>query len=322
IYLTLNMGTPASRGWGIPMATDIAFALGVLALLGARVPVGLKVFLTALAIVDDLIAVLVIALFYTSNLSWPHLLAALGALLLLVAVNQAHVRSLAVYLLLGVGLWVALLNSGVHATIAGVLVAMTIPARTRLDTKQFMQRTAASLKAFQEANASVSAGLTGPAHQAALQDLTTAAEQVQSPMQRLEHALHPWTAYVIVPIFALANAGVTLGESALQSLTSAVGLGIALGLVVGKQVGITLGAWAMVRVGLAALPEGVTWRHLYGVSWLGGIGFTMSLFIADLAFSNESVIAMAKVGILSASLVAGCTGWLLLRGLPSRLEPS
>jgi NhaA family Na+:H+ antiporter len=313
IYVAINAGGPGASGWGIPMATDIAFALGVLALLGRRAPLGLRIFLTALAIVDDLGAVLVIALFYTAQISWTALAVAACFLAALVTANLAHARHPAVYGLLGLGLWIAFLQSGVHATIAGVLLALTIPARTRVDTADFYNRAHAALHDFDRAGEEATNILTNAGQQAALEEIEALAEGVQTPLQRLEHALHPWVAFAIVPLFALANAGVSLGGDLGAALAGSVTLGVIAGLVVGKQVGVTLGAWLVVRLGLADLPEGTTWWHLYGASWLAGIGFTMSLFVGALAFGEGPLLDAAKLGILAASLVAGGVGWALLR---------
>ena len=317
IFVALNAGSSGIDGWGVPMATDIAFALGVLALLGDRVPLGLKVFLTALAIVDDLVAVLVIALFYTAEIEWVAL--GTGALFLvaLVAANGLHVRRPIVYALLGAGLWVAFLESGVHATIAGVVLAMTIPARTAIHPDEFLDRGRALLDAFERARGAGSDIRTNGAQQAAVQELEAACEEVETPLQRLEHALHPWVAFGIIPLFALANAGVDLGGSLGDAFTDRVTLGVVVGLVIGKQVGIMAFAWLATRTGMTALPAGVDWRQLYGASWLAGIGFTMSLFIADLAFAEASLLTSAKLGILAASVMAGVVGYVLLgRSLP------
>lgn len=312
-YAAMNTGRPGSAGWGIPMATDIAFALGILALLGKRAPLSLKVFLTALAIVDDIGAVLVIALFYTAEISYVNLALGGGFLIALVAANRAGVRHPLVYAVLSFGLWAAFLKSGVHATVAGVLAAMTIPARTRINSGEFLARGRFLLQKFEEAAAPGEGVLTNHRQRAAVQALETACQNAESPMQRLEHGLHPWVAWVIMPLFALANAGVSPGGELFTALADPVALGIIAGLVAGKQVGITLFAWLAVRARLAVLPEGLTWRHIYGVSWLGGIGFTMSLFIGGLAFGDTPLLTVAKVGILCASLVAGLVGWLLLR---------
>lgn len=315
IYAALNAGGPGSAGWGIPMATDIAFALGVLALLGDRVPTGLKVFLAALAIVDDIGAVLVIALFYTSEVSWAALGFA-GALLLLAAgANAVGVRRPAAYALIGLALWAAVLASGVHATVAGVLLAMTIPSRTRIDEDEFLLRARRSIGEFERGCGPGTTVLTNQVQQESLLTLEVLCEQAQAPLQRTERKLHGVVAFLIMPLFALANAGVRLGGGDFASaLSSPVMLGVLLGLVLGKPLGITLFSWAAVRMGIATLPSRVTWRMVHGAAWLGGIGFTMSLFVAGLAFPDlPALLAAAKLGILAASLGAGICGWMLLR---------
>ena len=315
IYAALNTGGPGSAGWGIPMATDIAFALGVLALLGDRVPAGLKVFLAALAIVDDIGAVLVIALFYTAGVNWTALGLA-GALLLLAAgANAAGVRRPSAYALLGLALWGAVLASGVHATVAGVLLAMAIPSRTRIDEDEFLRGARQSVDAFAGGCGPETTVLTNRQQQEALLTLETLCEQAQAPLQTTERKLHGIVAFFIMPLFALANAGVRLsGEELATALSSPVTLGVLLGLLVGKPVGITAFSWVAVRLGVATLPSRVTWRMVHGAAWLGGIGFTMSLFIAGLAFPGmPAQLAAAKLGILAASLAAGLCGWILLR---------
>lgn len=285
-YALFNQSGPGAAGWGIPMATDIAFALGVLALLGGRVPVSLKVFLCALAITDDIGAVLVIALFYTAQISWISL--GVGALFLaaLIAANRAGARHPLIYAVLGLGLWLAFLKSGIHATVAGVLLATTIPARDRAGSSAF------------------------PA-------------QSESPMLRFEHALMPWNKYVIMPVFALANAGVVLGAGATRSLVDPISLGVICGLVLGKPIGIVLFSWLATRIRVAAMLDGISWRQILGVGMLGGIGFTMSLFIANLAFGATPALETAKVGILAASLMSALVGAVVLvKGVRQRAAPS
>jgi NhaA family Na+:H+ antiporter len=314
IYVAINFGTDAVSGWGIPMATDIAFALGVLALLGRRAPLGLKVFLTALAIVDDILAVVVIALFYTSDVSWGALGVGAVFLVALVAANLGGVGKPLPYALLGIGLWLCFLESGVHATIAGVLLAMTVPASSFIDTEVFLKRSRGLLDRFEQAGErGGDPVLCNEERQGALHALNRANEDVEPPLQELEHALHPWVVFVIMPLFALANAGVLLGEDFTSTLLNPVSVGIVAGLLLGKQVGITLFAWLAVKSGMSEMPQGVTWLHIYGASWLGGIGFTMSLFISDLAFAEGSLLDVAKVGILTASLIAGIAGWSIIR---------
>ena len=313
VYVAFNAGTPELRGWGVPMATDIAFALGVLALLGSRVPSSLRVFLAALAIADDLGAVLVIALFYTDQLSVQSLLVAGMLLVIMFALNRAGVRSPIPYAVVGLALWFAVLQSGVHATVAGVLGATAIPARRRIVPSEFNATSQNLLEEFREDVREGEAELTTDQRDA-LYSLSLAIEAVETPGARLEHALHPWVSYFIMPVFALANAGVHLGSGAGAAMLSPVALGVALGLFLGKPVGVTFFAWLAVRIGWAALPEGVRWRHVGGVSILCGIGFTMSLFIATLAFPDPATLDVAKIGILGGSLLAGLGGWLSLAG--------
>ena len=312
LYIAVNGGTEGARGWGIPMATDIAFALGIMALLGRRVPLALKVFLVALAIVDDIGAVLVIAIFYTSELSWMHLGAGAVFLLLLLGANRAGFRHPLPYIVLGLGLWVTFLESGVHATVAGVLLALTIPSSIRMNTRDFLTQGRSFLDSFERAGVSTQKKHMQDGHRAAVYALESACEYVESPMQRLEHALYPWVTYVIMPVFGLANAGVVLSGDLGAAVTHSVSLGVILGLVVGKQVGITLFSWLAIRLGVASLPRGVSWRQLYGAAWLGGIGFTMSIFIANLAFGGTALLPIAKMSILLASITTGIAGWLIL----------
>jgi NhaA family Na+:H+ antiporter len=312
LYLAFNAGRAGAAGWGIPMATDIAFSLGVLALLGTRAPLRLKVFLTALAIVDDIGAILVIALFYNTGVNWVGLAVGAGFLLALIAANRASVRQPLVYALLGVGLWFAVLLSGVHATIAGVLVAMTIPAQARIQREEFFESGQQLLDMFAEAEGTRGGRFISEEQQAVVRTLEQTCEQVETPLQRLERTLHPWIAFGVVPLFALANAGVSLETDFLRALTRPVGLGVLIGLVVGKQLGIIGFAWLVVKGHLAALPTGVTWRQLYGVGWLAGIGFTISLFIANLAFTDPELVVQAKVGILVAAVLSGGIGWAWL----------
>jgi NhaA family Na+:H+ antiporter len=311
VYVAFNAGTPELRGWGVPMATDIAFALGVLALLGSRVPSSLRVFLAALAIADDLGAVLVIALFYTDQLSVQSLVIAGVLLVTMFVLNRAGVRSPIPYAVVGLLLWFAVLQSGVHATVAGVLAATAIPARRRIVPSAFNAKSQNLLEEFREDVREGETELTADQRDA-LYSLSLAIEGVETPGARLEHSLHPWVSYFIMPVFALANAGVLLGGGAGAAMLSPVALGVALGLLLGKPIGVTFFAWLAVRVGWAALPEDVRWRHVSGVSVLCGIGFTMSLFIATLAFPDPATLDVAKIGILGGSLLAGLGGWLSL----------
>ena len=268
IYVGVNAGdASALRGWAIPAATDIAFALGVLALLGSRVPVSLKLFLTAVAVIDDLGAILIIAIFYTAELNLPALLVAVAGLAVLTVCNRRNIVALWPYLLVGAGVWAAVLQSGVHATLAGVAVAMTVP--------------------------------------------------MKQPLERLEHALQPWIAFVVVPLFGFLNAGISFAGLSPAIATGGVPLGIAVGLFVGKQVGIFGACRLMVALRLAQLPHGASWRQVYGISLLCGIGFTMSLFIGGLAFGEGSALEDAvKVGVMAGSLLSALLGWLVLRTAP------
>ncbi|MDZ7632347.1 MAG: Na+/H+ antiporter NhaA [Gemmatimonadaceae bacterium] len=315
LYAAVNRGGAGVSGWGVPMATDIAFALGILALLGDRVPSSLRVFLAALAIADDLGAVLVIAVFYTASVSWSALAGAAATFGVLLVLNRLGARKPVVYALMGIVLWGFMLASGIHATIAGVLLAFTVPARTRIGEDQFVADAEASLAAFRAADAPGLTVISSREHQDALHDLEAATVAVQAPLQRMEHALHGVVAFVIMPVFALANAGVGLGAGVGSALRDPIAIGIMLGLLVGKPVGISLASFAAIRAGIADLPAGVTRSHVVGASVLAGIGFTMSLFIAGLAFRDPVLLDDAKIGVLAASIVAGLGGFLLLRSM-------
>jgi Na+:H+ antiporter, NhaA family len=318
LYAALNTGGDGASGWGVPMATDIAFALGVLALLGERVPNGLRVFLAALAIVDDIGAVLVIAFFYSGGIAMAPLAASAALLALAAVANAVGVRRPWAYGAIGLALLGAVAASGVHATVAGVLLAMTIPVRTRVDERAFLAGAQRALEDF-DAAAGVTTRdpettvLSNSEHHTAVEELETLCEFVQPPLIRLEHALHGVVAFGIMPLFALANAGVSLSADAMQLLARPIALGVILGLVLGKPLGIAGISWLAVRTGVASLPAGVSWSMIVGAGVLGGIGFTMALFIAGLAFSGPEGLEAAKLGILAASTVAGVAGWLLVR---------
>lgn len=319
LYILLNAGGPGEPGWGIPMATDIAFTLGILALLGSRAPLSLKVFVTALAIADDLGAVLVIALFYTSDISWIWLIIGAGIFIALIGLNRARIYEPWPYAVLGFGLWFAFLQSGIHPTIAGVLLATTIPTRNPPNTGALLAQCISVLDEFEDPISRQTRADDG--YQAAAQTLEVVADRMQSPAQRIEHVLHPWTTYLILPIFALANAGVHLRFD--MSLFGSISVGILLGLVIGKSLGITILSWVTIKLGLAELPSNVSWRQLFSVSWLAGIGFTMSLFIANAAFTNPELLDQAKIGIIIASVLAGVIGSaLMLTSSPTHAETS
>ena len=329
IYAALNAGGAGLRGWGIPMATDIAFALGVMALLGSRVPAALKIFLTSLAIVDDLGALLIIAVFYTDKVGFGYLGWAAALLVLLVVINLAGVRVRLPYLLVGLVVWYCFLKSGVHATIAGVLVALTIPGRTRVDRASYAAFAQQMLDRFRAEGTEGGLRWTTGVQQGALLALEDAGEKVETPLRSLEHALVPWVAFLILPVFALANAGVVIssGDGGTAPVwTNRVFFGVVLGLLLGKPLGVMLCSWLAVKVGLARLPAGVGWRQVHGAAWLSGIGFTMALFIANLAFKNDAeLLDVAKLGVLGASVLAGVIGLVILaratRGLRGEGAP-
>lgn len=315
IYLIFNAGGDATHGWAIPVATDIAFAVGVLALVGNRVPFSLKVFLLALAIADDLGGIVVIAVFYTEKISFE----ALGwVVVILLVINMFRiygVRTLNVYVVCGALLWVAMLKSGIHATIAGVLLAIFTPASSYYEPEGF-ERNARTLLDRLPAG-------TGQAaedqRQAILSEMEQLSRDSESPLDRLEHVLNPWVSFVIVPIFALANAGVVItGESISDAMGSSVTWGVMLGLILGKPLGIMIASWLAVRFGIATMPSGIVWRQMLGVALLGGVGFTVALFITELAFDSEVLINDAKMGILSGSFVAAIIGYLFLMLQPAK----
>jgi len=321
IYTAFNAGGEGAHGWGVPMATDIAFALGALAVLGRRIPEGLTLFLVALAIVDDLGALLVIALVYTASINTAGLaIAALFFAGLFVA-NRAGLRRAPIYLALGIGAWYGLLTSGVHATLAGVLSAMFVPARVRILPEAIagvIRRSGDAIEAHDDNGTGLA---MDPDRFAAISALGRVLEAAKSPLQRFEHMVHPWVAFGIVPVFALFNAGVAIDASAMRALASPVPLGIMAGLVIGKPAGVCVASWIAVKMGLAALPDGVSWRHVYGTAWLAGIGFTMALFISGLAFPGTGLEGQAKLGILVGSLVSAALGIGILLTASRRTEP-
>ena len=319
-FVFLNFGGDAARGWGIPMATDIAFALGVLAIFGKRVPLGLKVFLTALAIADDLGAVAVIALFYTEQINAWALAFAAVFLLILFPVVRLRVKRRGIVLVLMVVVWLAVFASGVHATIAGILLAMVIPVRPAVRPKEFIIEAEAYLDKAKNKIQSGSCIVTDREQLDAIESIHIRAENALPAGLMLEHALHPVQVWFILPLFALANAGVPLGGNVMEVLTSPLALGIIAGLVVGKPLGIALMSWLVVRSGKGSLPAGVTWGQVVGAGCLAGIGFTMSLFVSDLAFNDEALITAAKVGIIAASLTSGIIGYVLLNKALPRTE--
>ena len=308
LYYLINRGTPTAGGWGIPMATDIAFALAVLQLLGSRVPLGLKVFLTAVAIVDDLGAVLVIAGFYTQDLHLAYLYWALGTWGVLLLLNALNIPSLWLYLPLGGVLWYFMLESGVHATLAGVLLAIAVPSRISQNQPELLLLLDDRLRFLRDEAHGLDAD-----PRTISEELEHLAETISSPAQKLEQRLHSVVSFGIIPLFAFANTSLAVDTAVFGQLLSPLGLGIMAGLVLGKPLGIGALSWVAVRLGWASLPPNVSWRHLWGAGILGGIGFTMSLFITLLALGEHSEgEAVAKLAILLASLLAGTIGYLLL----------
>lgn len=313
IYYFFNPSGEMQSGWGVPMATDIAFALGILYLLGDRVPVSLKIFLTVLAIADDLGAVLVIAFFYTSDINMLSLLTGAGFMAVLIAANLLGVRNTLFYGIVGVGgLWLAFLMSGVHATIAAVLAAFTIPAKVRYSEMVFERKLNTLMKLFRRAAPSTSRTVTTEQLHL-LEKIRYISKQTYTPLQQLEHSMHPLVAFIIMPLFALANAGISLSAESLTNLGSSVTMGVFFGLLLGKFVGVVGAVALLTRLGIASLPPEFSTRHLLGVGLLAGIGFTMSLFIGELAFTQQIYIEEAKMGILLASLVAGLLGYFVIR---------
>ena len=314
LYTIFNIKGEGTNGWGIPMATDIAFVVGLMALLGPRIPLTLKIFVLALAIADDIGAVLVIAIFYTAEISITALVIAAIVLILLITLNKLGAKSLIPYTLLGIILWLAFLKSGIHATIAGVLLAFTIPASSRFNTNEFSERVKKLIKKFDETGDHWKNVLNNAERRHDVHAIETSCEKVLTPLQRFEHGLHPWVAFFIIPVFALANAGVTLaGLDILDALFSPISLGIIVGLFIGKQAGIFIFSFLAVKMKFASLPEGVNWKNLYGAGILAGIGFTMSLFIAGLAFDNPALLDLSKIGVLTGSLLSGILGFVYLK---------
>lgn len=313
IYISLNPTGEPGNGWGIPMATDIAFALGVLYLLGNRIPLSIKVFLMALAIIDDLGAVLVIALFYTSEISLISLAIGLGLVLVMFIANRMGVRNVVFYAILGIlGVWVAFLLSGVHATIAAVLAAFTIPSDVRIKENTYVKKVQDYLAQFKAVDPNDKIPTLTNEQLHILENIQEATHQAMTPLQRLEHAMHPMVTFLILPIFALANAGVSLAIDPEHLFSTHVALGVTLGLLVGKVVGIFGFTSLAVRLKIAPMPSGMTGRNLLGIAFLGSIGFTMSLFITSLAFQTEDYMNQAKIGIFTASIIGGILGYLVL----------
>jgi Na+:H+ antiporter, NhaA family len=313
VYAYFNAGTAAASGWGIPMATDIAFALGVLYLLGDRVPLSLKVFLTVLAIADDLGAVLVIAFVYTSYIDFTSLMAGGIFLSVMIAANIIGVRNTVFYAILGIGgVWLAFLLSGVHATIAAVLAAFTIPVKVKIEAQYFSKQLGNLIVRFNTAEKNNLPTVTDEQHHV-LEEIRETTTKALTPLQRLEHRLHPIVAFIIMPIFAFSNAGVSIIGTDMTELVGPVSIGTSLGLIIGKLIGVVGVVYLFTVTKWADLPQGMNMQQIWGVGFLAAIGFTMSLFITDLAFIDPDHIQQAKVGILAASLVSSIAGFLLIR---------
>ena len=314
IYTFLNAGTEGAAGWGVPMATDIAFALGTLALLGSRIPKSLLTFLVALAIVDDLGAVLVIALFYTETLSFTALMIVAFVLFLLLSLNLGGICRPTPYILLGIVLWIAMLKSGVHATLAGILLAFTIPMRPKYEPARFLQHINEMVGKIKAAYQKETNIIKNDELRSRVRALGEGVNLVQAPAQIMERSMHLPSAYIIIPIFSLANAGIPIDFSVLVDVMShPVAMGVTTGLVLGKLLGIAGFTWIAVKLGIATLPRDLNFRHIIGVGLMGGIGFTMSIFIAELGFAGSAhELLMAKTGILFASLIAGLGGFIWL----------
>lgn len=326
IYTYFNEGHESMNGWGIPMATDLAFALGILYLLGDRIPASLKIFLTAFAIVDDLGSVLVIAIFYTAEISMQNLGIGLLMLLAMVIANIAGVRNMFFYGLLGIGgVWLFFLLSGVHATIAAILAAFAIPASTKINEVYFIDKMKSYLEKFKKSDINNKVPTLTSEQLHLLDDMESLTHKAMTPLQKLEHEMHPIVAFVVMPIFALANAGVTFDNNILVDATSSVALGVALGLIVGKMIGIFGVSALMIKLRLAAMPKGSNYKFLFGLGLLSAIGFTMSLFINDLAFTplgdiGNTYITQAKIGIIIASVIGGFSGYFFLRSVGKKKE--
>ena len=312
LFTVLNLGKPGSQGWGIPMAADIAFSLGILKLLGNRVPIGLKVFLMAFAIIDDLGAVLVIAFFYSSNLTWLYIGIGIVIVVFLSILTSRGYYSKYLFFILGVVVWVLFLKSGIHATIAGVLMAFTIPLRRKTNTLSFYNRGKEALEEFlNDCSKQEEKTILTKKQLTAIDELEDITEKTAPPLQYLEHDLHGWVSYLIMPLFAFANAGVVFSFSGDTNLS--LTLNIAISMVVGNFIGIFSFSYLAIKMKLAVLPENVKIKHLAGMSIIGGLGFTMSLFINNLAFTDEVLIDSAKMGILIGSLIAGSLAFLVLK---------
>ena len=317
VYLLFNASGEGAVGWGIPMATDIAFALGVLALVGKHIPAELRVFLLGLAVVDDLGAIAVIATFYTETIDWVHLGLAVGMFVVIWGFIRLGIRSLGFYIILCVLMWQFLLESGIHATLAGVAVAAIVPCEPDLQRKDYRKAVEPLLHDFELA---LERGDMEKA-QSITEQIEKLSRGTEGPLVRLEHKVHPWVSFVILPLFALANAGIVFTSDTLsEAVNSDVAIGVVSGLLVGKVFGIFGFSWLAVRLGLGQLPSTVRWGHVLGIALLAGIGFTVAIFVSGIAFDDRALIDQSKMGIFGASLVAGVVGYLFLRFVSPRLS--
>lgn len=318
LFIILNAGGDGARGWGIPMATDIAFALGVMALLGNRISSALRVFLLAVAIVDDIGAILVIAIFYTESVALDSLTIALALVVLIILMQMVDIRSVGAYLVVGAALWIATFESGIHATIAGVVLGLLTPAKPFMTLGSYSARASDLLDGLNSAS-----DAKDSTREETLEELEFVTAHASSPLTRLERLLHPWSSYVVLPLFALANAGIEISGGVIEDAASSpITLGVIIGLVVGKLTGILAAVTVMTRLGGVSLPQGTDWAQVTGTALLAGIGFTVSLFITGLAFDDPGLQDEAKIGILAASLIAGAAGYAVLRVATSRTAQS
>jgi len=312
LFIGLNHGKPGIEGWGIPMATDIAFSLGILSLLGKRVPLNLKIFLTAFAIVDDIGAVIIIAIFYTTQIYWTMILISAGLFAILIIANLSGFRNIPFYIITGFVIWYLFLKSGIHPTIAGVLLAFTIPANRRIRIPLFVNRLQRNLEEFCPTDCEDGMLLTSK-QLVAIDNMEYYIEKVQSPLQKLEHSLHGFVTFFVMPVFALANAGVVFTGGNNLSGVDALTINIAVSLLIGKFIGVFGFSYIFAKLGFLKLPGNLKWVHFMGLGILGGVGFTMSIFISTLAFSDLVILNQAKIGVLIGSFLAGISGYFLLR---------
>ena len=317
MFISLNINTDTVVGWGIPVATDIAFALGVLSVLGKRVPISLKIFLTALAIADDIGAVLIIAIFYSNDLMLNNLIISFLLLGGIVIANYLGLRNPFIYIVVGCLMWIFFLKSGIHATIAGITLAMVIPLKVKINPNQFFHKATELLDNFKNENtfhrSKGSLGLTTEKQSATLEELVKHTKEVESPLQRMENNLHHFVTFVVLPLFAISNSGVIIDSNVTSIFNNSLAIGIILGLFIGKPIGILSFSYLAYKTGIASIPDDIKWRHVLGVGFLGGVGFTMAIFVNGLAFNTDLYISTAKIAIFIASILSGIFGYLTIR---------